>query len=114
MNRKLQKPGKANLMAPFDLVRPHLKTVESLLSEQVNDFDPGVEPYVDYVCNTSGKRLRPALAILTGGALGPVTDDHVKLGQHPRTHSCGEPRPRRHHRRRRHASQGGHPECQVG
>ena len=80
MNRKLQTPGRANLMAPFDLVRPHLKKVESLLSEQVNDFDPGVEPYVDYVCNTSGKRLRPALAILTGGALGPVSEDHVKLG----------------------------------
>ncbi|MDQ8192464.1 polyprenyl synthetase family protein [Roseibacillus persicicus] len=80
MNRKLKTPGRANLMAPFDLVRPHLKKVESLLSEQVNDFDPGVEPYIDYVCNTSGKRLRPALAILTGGALGPVADDHVKLG----------------------------------
>ncbi|MBK1834916.1 polyprenyl synthetase family protein [Roseibacillus ishigakijimensis] len=80
MNRKLQLPGRANLLAPFDLVRPHLKKVESLLNEQVKAFDPGVAPYVDYVCNASGKRLRPALAVLTGGALGPVTDDHRKLG----------------------------------
>ena len=80
MNRKLHSPSKANLMAPFDLVRPHLKEVESLLSEQVNGFDPGVAPYVDYICNTSGKRLRPALAILTGGSLGPVSEEHVKLG----------------------------------
>lgn len=80
MNRKLQTPGRKNLLAPFELAKPHLKKVESLLSDQVNDFDPGVEPYIDYICNTSGKRLRPALAILTGGALGPVSDDHVKLG----------------------------------
>lgn len=80
MNRKLKTRPRANLLAPFDLVRPHLKKVESLLSSQVRDFDPGVEPYVDYVCNTSGKRLRPALTILTGGALGPVQEDHVKLG----------------------------------
>lgn len=80
MNRKLQKTGRAKLLAPFDLVKPHLKTVESLLSEQVKGFDAGVEPYIDYICNTSGKRLRPALAILTGGALGPVSEDHIKLG----------------------------------
>lgn len=81
MNRKLKPPtAKKNLLAPFELVKPHLKEVETLLSDQVNAFDSGVEPYVDYICNTSGKRLRPALAILTGGALGPIGEDHVKLG----------------------------------
>lgn len=66
MNRKPKLPARKELLAPFELVKPHLKTVEKVLSEQVQDFDPGVEPYVSYVCNTSGKRLRPALAILTG------------------------------------------------
>ncbi|MEZ0388781.1 MAG: polyprenyl synthetase family protein [Verrucomicrobium sp.] len=32
-----------------------------------------------YVCNTSGKRIRPALAVLAGGATGAVTDDHRRL-----------------------------------
>ncbi|MEM9080943.1 MAG: polyprenyl synthetase family protein [Verrucomicrobiota bacterium] len=80
MNRKLNTAAKKELLTPFNLVRPHLTKVESLLATQVNDFDPGVAPYVDYVCNTSGKRLRPALAILTGGALGPISQDHINLG----------------------------------
>lgn len=65
---------------PFDLVRPHIEKVESQIREQVHDFDPGVEPYMEYVCDTSGKRIRPALAILTGGATGELTDDHLSLG----------------------------------
>jgi octaprenyl-diphosphate synthase len=80
MNRKLKTSPRKNLLAPFELAKPHLKEVESLLSAQVREFDPGVEPYIDYICNTSGKRLRPALAILTGGALGPISSDHRKLG----------------------------------
>ena len=29
--------------------------------------DPAVEGYVSYVCRSSGKRIRPALALLAGG-----------------------------------------------
>ncbi len=65
---------------PFELVRPQLERVEISIREQVRGFDPAIEPYVAYVCNTSGKRIRPALAALVGGAVGGVTDDHVKLG----------------------------------
>lgn len=65
---------------PFDLVRPQLERVETAIREQVRGFDPAIEPYVAYVCNTSGKRIRPALAILAGGAAKEVTDDHLKLG----------------------------------
>src|SRR5688500_8703572 len=55
---------------PFALVRPELERVEAAIREQVRAFDPAVEPYVSYVCNTSGKRIRPSLAILVGGATG--------------------------------------------
>jgi octaprenyl-diphosphate synthase len=65
---------------PFELVQPELERVEVSIREQVRGFDPAIEPYVSYVCNTSGKRIRPALAILVGGAAGGVSDDHVKLG----------------------------------
>lgn len=65
---------------PFDLIRPHIEEVESRILAQVRDFDPGVEPYIDYICDTSGKRIRPALAILTGGATGGLRDDHLNLG----------------------------------
>jgi octaprenyl-diphosphate synthase len=67
-------------MFPFELVRPQLERVEISIREQVRGFDPAIEPYVSYVCNTSGKRIRPALAILVGGAAGGANDDHIKLG----------------------------------
>ncbi len=65
---------------PFELVRPELERVEVSIREQVRCFDPAVEPYVSYICNTSGKRIRPSLSILVGGATGGVTDDHLKIG----------------------------------
>ncbi|MFZ9937337.1 MAG: polyprenyl synthetase family protein [Luteolibacter sp.] len=65
---------------PFELVRPELERVEIAIREQVRGFDPAIEPYVAYVCNTSGKRIRPALAVLVGGAAGGVREDHLKLG----------------------------------
>ncbi len=65
---------------PFELVRPEIRKVEKQIAEQVDAFDPNVAPYIDYICNTSGKRIRPALAILTGGALGSITDENLKIG----------------------------------
>ncbi len=65
---------------PFELVRPDLEKVEIAIREQVREFDPAVEPYLAYICNTSGKRIRPALAILIGGATGEVTESHRKIG----------------------------------
>ncbi len=65
---------------PFELVRPHLEKVESLILEQVRAFDPGVEPYMEYICQTNGKRIRPALAALVGGATAELNDDHIRLG----------------------------------
>jgi len=65
---------------PTELVKPQLERVETAIREQIRAFDPAIEPYVSYVCNTSGKRIRPTLAILVGGATGGVNDDHVKLG----------------------------------
>ncbi|MEY3394954.1 MAG: hypothetical protein RL346_1190 [Verrucomicrobiota bacterium] len=65
---------------PFELVRPDLEKIEIAIRAQVRDFDSAVEPYITYICNTSGKRIRPALAILVGGAAGHVSDDHRKVG----------------------------------
>lgn len=65
---------------PFELVRPDLEKVETAIRAQVRDFDSAVEPYIGYICNTSGKRIRPALAILVGGAIGEVTENHRKIG----------------------------------
>ena len=47
---------------PFELIRADLEKVESAIRDQAIAFDPAVEGYVSYVCNTSGKRIRPPLA----------------------------------------------------
>jgi octaprenyl-diphosphate synthase len=73
-------PSAHSELFPFELVRPQLEKVEIMIRDQVRGFDPAIEPYIAYVCNTSGKRIRPALSILVGGAAGGVTGDHVKLG----------------------------------
>jgi octaprenyl-diphosphate synthase len=71
---------KASAQISFQLVKKELKLVESQISDQVAAFDPALEPYMDYICNTNGKRIRPALAILAGGATGEVQAHHIKIG----------------------------------
>jgi octaprenyl-diphosphate synthase len=64
---------------PFELIRADLETVEKALREQSRAFDPAVEGYVTYVCQASGKRIRPALALVAGGATGAKTAEHTRL-----------------------------------
>lgn len=65
---------------PFELLRPEIARVEEHLQDQVRAFDPAVEGYVAYVCRTSGKRIRPALVLLAGGATGGTGEAHIRLG----------------------------------
>jgi octaprenyl-diphosphate synthase len=64
---------------PFELVRSHLDAVETAIREQARTFDPAIEGYVAYVAGSAGKRIRPALAALVGGATGGVAPDHLRL-----------------------------------
>jgi len=68
------------LSFPFELVGNKLADVDAYISAQARAFDPGVEGYVSYVCEISGKRIRPALTLLAGGAAGSVNDGQVKIG----------------------------------
>jgi len=64
---------------PFQLISSHLQTVEQYIAKQAQAFDPAVSSYIAYACHSHGKRLRPALALLTGGATGGITPAHVDL-----------------------------------
>ncbi len=64
---------------PFELLESELAQVEKQIRVQARAFDPAVEGYIAYVCNTNGKRIRPALALLAGGATGGISDDHRKI-----------------------------------
>jgi octaprenyl-diphosphate synthase len=67
------------LALPFNLVKKHLQIVEGEISAQVRAFDPGIEEYVKYAVESRGKRLRPALVLLVGGATGNIGQEHVNL-----------------------------------
>lgn len=70
----------AHVLELLDPVAPHLAQVEELLGQQVERFDPGIQEYVRYVLGGAGKRLRPSLAILAGGATGRIADEQLTLG----------------------------------
>ena len=69
----------ARFKKTFELINTHLYSVEERIRAQARAFDPAMEGYVGYVCNSSGKRLRPALALLAGGSTGKITSSHVDL-----------------------------------
>lgn len=61
------------------LIAPRLETVEAAIRQQAEAFDPAVQGYVNYAVQTHGKRLRPALALLAGGATGGISPAHESL-----------------------------------
>ncbi|HEX4638662.1 MAG TPA: polyprenyl synthetase family protein [Chthoniobacterales bacterium] len=62
-----------------EVVRPELDEVESRIISQASSFDPAVEGYVSYAIGGRGKRLRPLMALLSGGAVGAINSEHVDL-----------------------------------
>ena len=63
----------------LSLIQPQLDAVEKTIIRQAEVFDPAVQGYVSYALNTNGKRLRPALALLSAGATGRVTESQQSL-----------------------------------
>src|SRR5213594_683993 len=61
------------------LVQPHIEQVETRIAQQTSAFDPAIEGYVVYAVGSRGKRLRPLLALLAGGATGKISSNHVDL-----------------------------------
>lgn len=67
------------LKATFELINSQLYSVEERIRQQARAFDPAVEGYVAYAIESAGKRLRPALALLAGGATGNICTSHFDL-----------------------------------
>jgi octaprenyl-diphosphate synthase len=61
------------------LVQPELDDVEARIVKQAAEFDPAIEGYVSYAIGGRGKRLRPLVALLAGGATGEINSGHVDL-----------------------------------
>jgi octaprenyl-diphosphate synthase len=56
-----------------------LDDVEKRLQQELRSEYPFVDELARYGCMLGGKRLRPALLLLTAEAVGQVTDDHLLL-----------------------------------
>ncbi len=69
----------AEIKQIFALIQPQLDAVEAAINRQAEAFDPAVQGYVSYACATSGKRLRPALALMAAGATGEMSERHQSL-----------------------------------
>ena len=67
------------LKASLELINSQLYSVEERIRMQARAFDPAVEGYVAYAIESHGKRLRPALALLAGGATGAINTSHLDL-----------------------------------
>ena len=67
------------IKAAFELISKPLASVEERIRAQAREFDPAVENYVAYACESSGKRLRPALTLLSAGATGGIGAQHIDL-----------------------------------
>ena len=75
-----QQLGKSSpALSPFDFLKEELDAVDHCIRQQALAFDPAVEPYVSYVLNNGGKRIRPVLTLLSGGATGGIHEDHHKM-----------------------------------
>jgi octaprenyl-diphosphate synthase len=60
-------------------LQTELEEVEKRIAQQATAFDPAIEGYVTYAIGSRGKRLRPLMALLSGGATGGVTSLHLDL-----------------------------------
>jgi octaprenyl-diphosphate synthase len=63
----------------FKPIHANLAAIEERIKKQASDFDPGISGYIEYACESQGKRIRPALAILSGHATGKVHNGHLDL-----------------------------------
>lgn len=70
---------KLDLRSQFGVIQHDLDQIEERLKFQVQEFDPGISGYVSYALESSGKRIRPALVLLTAHATGKASPPHLDL-----------------------------------
>jgi octaprenyl-diphosphate synthase len=71
--------GSARLAEVTKLLQTHLAEVDKRIVKQAAAFDPAIEGYVSYAIGGRGKRLRPIVALLAGGATGEIDTNHIDL-----------------------------------
>jgi octaprenyl-diphosphate synthase len=70
----------ARLRTLYASITPQLEQVESLLREELRSEHGFVDQLVKHGFRLGGKRLRPALVLLSGQVCGSINQDHLVLG----------------------------------
>ncbi len=73
-----REPGRAT-PSPYAPIAQEMEHVERILADAVRNDHPGVAEVVGHVSHYRGKRLRPALLLLTAKACGRLTSAHPVL-----------------------------------
>lgn len=68
-----------HLKALYAPIVAELAQSEEILQRELTNEHPVVDEMVRYGCRLGGKRLRPALLLLSARALGTITADHLTL-----------------------------------
>jgi len=76
---RLAAPPSTLLETLYAPVQEELGRAEKVFREQLHSDHPFVDELVSYGCLLGGKRLRPALVLLSGKAAGRVTREHYIL-----------------------------------
>lgn len=68
---------RSSLSAIYGVVAEQLAEVESTISNELQSSAPEVELLLSHSRSLGGKRLRPALLLLTGKAVGSLSESHI-------------------------------------
>ncbi len=65
----------------FRIIRDELEQVRKLINEQLQccPGESGVRRLVEHLKSCGGKMIRPGLVLLTGGAVGKISDKHIRI-----------------------------------
>lgn len=69
----------SDLQRSYALIRDELARTDEMILEQLRSDYPFVDRLAKYGFRLGGKRLRPALVLLSGKAIGTVTQDHLVM-----------------------------------
>lgn len=72
--------AKSRLKDLYSPIANEMAGVEVVLRGQMQSDHAFVDELVRYGCHLGGKRMRPALLLLSGKAVGDLNSDHVALG----------------------------------
>lgn len=71
--------GTANLRSLYAPITDEIQRVEAILQTEFSSQDPFVDQLARHGFRLGGKRLRPALVLLTAQGCGSVNDDHYSI-----------------------------------